>query len=181
MKKLIQLLLMKLRGEIPTERYIKTGMKVGTNFQRMQNCHMDYSHCWLIEIGNDVTFAPNVKLIAHDASTKAICGKVKVGRIRIGNNVFIGNSVIILPGITVGNNVVIGSGSVVTKDIPSNSVFGGNPCQFICSYDDYSEKISSQFLQNPNFDESYTIRGTISDKNKEEMKNRLLHSSGFVS
>ena len=51
--------------------------------------------------------------------------------IKIGNNVWIGGNVIVLPGVTVGDNVTIGAGSIVTKDIPSNVVAYGNPCKVI--------------------------------------------------
>ncbi|WP_321018774.1 DapH/DapD/GlmU-related protein, partial [Eisenbergiella porci] len=49
----------------------------------------------------------------------------------LGNNVWIGGGAIILPGVTIGDNVVIGAGSVVTKDIPSNTIAYGSPCQVI--------------------------------------------------
>lgn len=49
--------------------------------------------------------------------------------IRVGNDVWIGADVSVMPGVTIGNNVVIGAGSVVTKDIPDNSVAVGNPCR----------------------------------------------------
>lgn len=51
--------------------------------------------------------------------------------VTIGNNVWIGGSVTILPGVTIGDNVTIGAGSVVTRDIPSNSIAVGNPCKVI--------------------------------------------------
>ena len=51
--------------------------------------------------------------------------------IKIGNNVWIGGNVVINGGVTIGDNVVIGAGSVVVKDIPSNSVAVGNPCKVI--------------------------------------------------
>ena len=51
--------------------------------------------------------------------------------IEVGNNVWIGGNVVVLPGVTIGDNVVIGAGSIVTKDIPSNSVAVGNPCKVI--------------------------------------------------
>lgn len=52
-------------------------------------------------------------------------------RVTIGDNVWIGGNVAILPGVTMGSNVVIGAGSVVTKDIPSGAVAAGNPCRVI--------------------------------------------------
>ena len=51
--------------------------------------------------------------------------------IKVGNNVWIGGSVTVLPDVTIGDNVVIGAGSVVTKDIPANSIAVGNPCRVI--------------------------------------------------
>ena len=51
--------------------------------------------------------------------------------IKVGNNVWIGGNVIVLPGVTIGNNTIIGAGSVVTKNIPSNVVAVGNPCRVI--------------------------------------------------
>lgn len=51
--------------------------------------------------------------------------------ITIGNDVWIGGSTVILPGVTIGDNTVIGAGSVVTKDIPSGVVAAGNPCKVI--------------------------------------------------
>ena len=55
---------------------------------------------------------------------KSILGKT-------GDNVWIGGSSSVMPGVTIGNNVVIGAGSVVTKDIPDNSIAVGNPCRVL--------------------------------------------------
>jgi len=51
--------------------------------------------------------------------------------ITVGNNVWIGGNVVVLPGVTIGDNVVIGAGSIVTKDIPSNVIAVGNPCKVL--------------------------------------------------
>jgi len=59
LKKLIQRF---KRNETPTEKYIQWGMKVGKNFHRQAGCTMDDSHCWLITIGDNVTFSQNVHL-----------------------------------------------------------------------------------------------------------------------
>lgn len=64
----------------------------------------------------------------------------------IGNNVYIGNNVIILPGVTIGNNVIIGAGAVVSKNIPSNSVAVGVPAKVIKTADEYFEKIQKESL-----------------------------------
>ena len=103
---------MRLRSEISTEDLIALGLTVGKNFSRQEKTL----------IGDNVTLAPRVHILAHDASTKKALGYTRIGVVNIGNNVFIGASSTILPGISIGNNVVIGANSVVSRDIPDNSV-----------------------------------------------------------
>ena len=64
----------------------------------------------------------------------------------IGNNVYIGNNVILLPGVTIGNNVIIGAGSVVSKNVQDNSVIAGVPAKVIKSTNEYFEKIKKESL-----------------------------------
>lgn len=70
MKKILKNFILYFRGEVSTEKLIKMGLKVGENFNRQSGCIIDYAHCWLISIGNNVTLAPRVHILAHDASTK---------------------------------------------------------------------------------------------------------------
>lgn len=87
-----------------------------------------------IYIGDNVMLAPNVVIataghpIEPNLRRKAAQFNMPV---RIENNVWIGAGAILLPGVTVGENSVIGAGSVVTKDIPKNSVAYGNPCRVV--------------------------------------------------
>ena len=92
------------------------GIKIGDNCHIYTNA-IDVDHGYLIEIGNNVTIS-HAEIQAHDASTKKILGYSKVGRVVIGDNVFVGTRAIILPGVRIGNNVVVGAGSVVSCDIP---------------------------------------------------------------
>lgn len=69
--------------------------------------------------------------------------------IQIGNNVFIGCNVTILPNVQIGNNVIIAAGSIVTKDVPDNSVVGGNPAKVIGNFSEYvntRKKINNTLL-----------------------------------
>lgn len=87
-----------------------------------------------VKIGNNVFIAPNVGLYTAghplDAARRNE-GLEYAYPITIGDNVWIGGHVCIMPGVTIGNNTVIGAGSVVTKDIPANSLAVGNPCRVI--------------------------------------------------
>lgn len=129
------------------------GFRHGDNFSYNSGYPIDANFPWLISVGNDVTLATGVKLIAHDANTVKTGAHTKVGIVRIGNNAFIGANSIVLCDTRIGDNVIIGAGSVVTHDIPSNSVYAGNPAKYLCSYEDYKIKHLSNRSTSPVFDE----------------------------
>ena len=87
-----------------------------------------------VYIGNHVMIGPNtlITTVGHPLSPKARRGYMaKAAPVRIGNDVWIGGNVTILPGVTIGNNVVVAAGAVVTKDVPDNSLVGGVPARLI--------------------------------------------------
>ena len=105
---------------------------------------------WIITLGNNVHITDGVKFITHDGGTLLFRSKVPdleiTKPIVIGNDVYIGNNAILMPGVTIGNNVVIGAGAVVTKDIPDNSVAVGVPAKVIKTADEYFEKLQRESL-----------------------------------
>lgn len=172
--------LYRIRGEYTTEKLVSMGMKLGNNFQRLNNVILDPSHCWLIEIGNNVTMAPRVHVLAHDASTKKFLGYTKLGRVTIGDNVFIGAESVILPGVTIGNNVVVGANSTVTKDIPDNVVVAGTPARVICTLEEYLNKEKEDMKISPIYGEEYTLRQNISMELRMKQKEELLNKKGYI-
>ena len=87
-----------------------------------------------VTIGDDCFIGPNVSIYTACHSTDPVERNTRrewAEPVTIGDNVWIGGSVTILPGVTIGCNVTIGAGSVVTKDIPDNVVAVGNPCKVI--------------------------------------------------
>ncbi len=123
------------------EYCLNHGFRAGKNFQYNSGYPIDSNWPWLITIGDDVTLASNVRILAHDASTAKIPGvRTKVGTVEIGNNVFIGADSIVLPNTRIGDNVIIGAGSVVSKNLPSNGVYAGNPAKYICSFEEYAQR-----------------------------------------
>jgi maltose O-acetyltransferase len=146
-----------------------------------ENCHIygsvDSGHEFLVSMGNNVTLASGSMLLTHDGSTKKIIGYSRVGRIDIGNDVFIGARSIVLPNVKIGNKVIIGAGCIVTKDIPDNSVVVGNPARVIGTYDAYVEKTKAQFESTPVWNTYYSKK---TDKEKKEMREALSESGyGF--
>ncbi|EDU38773.1 bacterial transferase hexapeptide repeat protein [Clostridium sporogenes ATCC 15579] len=120
----------------------------GNNIYLGNNCEVNMNCTFLddnkIIIGNNALIAPNVQIYTafHPTNSQERFGEVKedgsfefcktqTAPVVIGNNVWIGGGVIIMPGVTIGDNVVIGAGSVVTKDIPSNKIAYGNPCRVV--------------------------------------------------
>ncbi len=87
-----------------------------------------------VTIGDDCFIGPNVSIYTACHSTDPVERNTRrewAEPVTIGDNVWIGGSVTILPGVTIGSNVTIGAGSVVVKDIPDNVVAVGNPCKVI--------------------------------------------------
>lgn len=166
--------------KIKLKKWIKDGLVIGNDFQIERGATIDPSFPWLVTIGDDVTLAPESILLCHDGSTKKLVGYSKVGRITIGNHVFIGAKAIVLPNVTIGNNVVVGAGSVVTKSIPDNCVVAGIPAKIVCSIEEYRNKVSEQIKQKPVFEKEYTKSGAIDENRKTDMKEKLKNIDGFV-
>jgi maltose O-acetyltransferase len=177
----IQKIYPKMLAGFELQSLIDRGLVVGSNFSMQPDCFIDFSHCWLITIGNNVRLAPRVQLIAHDGSLRESTGRVKIGLIDIGNDVFIGNGAIVLLGVTIGCNSVIGAGSVVTKDVPSNSVVAGNPARFICATSDLINRNTGR-SDLCIFDTKYTVERGISEEMKHEMICKLQSSArtGYI-
>jgi len=101
------------------------------------------SEPYLVTLGDNVFISVGTEFVCHDGSTLPYRRKYPdlelAGEIIVGDNVFIGKGVTILPGVTIGSNCVIGACSVVTKDVPDNSVYVGIPARFV--------KTSEAFLQ----------------------------------
>ena len=109
------------------------------------SCVIDVQYAHMIEIGNDVQIPFGVAILTHGydwSVLKGLYGDVlgSAGKVKIGNNVFIGARSTILKGVTIGDNVIIGACSLVNKDIPSNCVATGNPCKVIMTIEEYYEK-----------------------------------------
>lgn len=178
--KILKEIVYKLRGEYTTESLKKMGLKIGRNFNRLNGVILDPAHCWLITIGDNVTLAPRVHILAHDASTKLHLDYTKIGRVNIGNNVFIGAESVVLPNVDIGDNVIIGANSTVTKDIPSNCVYAGNPARFICTIEEYINKNQKMMDKCTTYGEEYTLRKGINNEKKEQMYNDLDGKIGYV-
>lgn len=109
-------------------KHIRVGRRFFANF------HFTVLDEAYVTIGDDCFICPNVSIYTACHSTDPVERNTRqewAAPVTIGDNVWIGGSVTILPGVTIGDNVTIGAGSVVTKDIPSGVIAVGNPCRVI--------------------------------------------------
>lgn len=163
----------KLLKKIRIKKWIRDGLILGENFQLERDSYIDSSFPWLIEIGNNVTLAPEVMILSHDGSTKKIIGYSKIGKVKICDNVFVGSKTIILPNTIIGENCVIGAGSIVVGNIPPNVVISGSPAKIIMSVDDFRKKHLDKLENGIKFDKSFTKSGKITKIKKEKMKKEI--------
>ena len=133
------------------EQAKKEGLIIGKNVSFIDTPNFG-SEPYLISIGDNTTVSFDVAFVNHDGGTRVIRNlpnqnkeTVIYGKITIGKNCFIGCRTTILPNVKIGDNTIIGAGSIVTKDIPSNSVACGVPCKVICSIDEYINKHKEDF------------------------------------
>lgn len=116
----------------------------GTKF-RPNSTQIDITRPSLVTIGENCYFNEHFTLLTHDWVTQVFLNAgleflPSSGKVTIGNNVSTGYNVTVLKGVTIGDNVFIGANSVVTKDIPSNSIAVGAPSKVVCNLQDYYEK-----------------------------------------
>lgn len=105
---------------------------VGDNF--LTNYNVTILDIMEVRIGHDVMIGPStlITTVNHPLNPAGRRKHLGIGKpVKIGNDVWIGGNVVILPGVTIGNNVVVAAGAIVTKDVPDNTLVGGIPAKFI--------------------------------------------------
>lgn len=109
------------------------------------------SEPWFISIGNNCYITAGVQFVNHDGGTLILRKEHPdlewTAPIEISDDVYLGIRTIVLPGVKIGSRCIVGAGSVVTRDIPANSVAAGVPARVICSTDDYLVRMQAKSLQ----------------------------------
>lgn len=127
---------------------------------------------WIITLGENVFITDGCKFITHDGGTLIFRNSIPdleiTKPIVVGDNVYFGNNVIVLPGVHIGNNVVIGAGAVVSRDIPDNSIAVGVPARVIKTTDQYLNKIKTESLH----------LGHLKGKQKDDALKKVFGYSG---
>ena len=121
------------------QQAVKAGVKVGKGT-------VIYSRFWslepyLITIGENCQLTQDCKIFTHGGGNvlRSLYPTFDCfGKVKLGNNVYVGANSLIMPGVEIGNNVLIGAGSVVTKSVPSNVVIAGNPAKIVSTIDEFA-------------------------------------------
>lgn len=140
------------RDYISYARYL--GVTVGEKCQILPDPSRTFgTEPWLIKLGNHVDITAGVQFLNHEGALWCLRGIDSVYEkydcflpITVGDNVLIGVNSLIMPGVHIGNNVIIAAHSVVTKDIPDNTVVAGLPAKSIASFDKTMEKLRMREL-----------------------------------
>lgn len=134
---------------------IKYAKKIGLNMKGRLILYgspykMFGSEPWLITIGDNVYITAEVRFITHDGGTLPLRKEVPdleiTKPIVVGNDCYFGVKSMVMPGVTIGDRCIIAAGSIVTKDVPNNSVVAGVPARVIKTTDEYLEKLKQESL-----------------------------------
>ena len=143
----------RLTSDDLVESLRKRGVKVGenVNFRFPEHTIIDLTRPSLIEMGDNLDINDNFTVLTHDFGTFVFRNLYHdfvncSGKVKIGSNIYFGRDVTILKGVTIGDNCIIGLGSVVSKDIPANSVAVGYPAKVVCTIEEYHKKRKSACL-----------------------------------
>ena len=138
---------------------VRSGVRVrGLPLWISPDTHWDAPRLGLIEVGDRCVISHGVRILTHDFSLDRVderlngIGAEELCRrepVRVGAQSFIGMGSILLPGVTIGDGAIVGAGSVVTKDVPSDSVVAGNPARPLGSTQALLERRHTSFQKQP--------------------------------
>jgi maltose O-acetyltransferase len=171
----------RLRGDADSRRLRARGLCAGERVYINGSARLDEGFLWLISIGDETTIGPDVRILAHDATTKRALGYAIVAPVTIGSRVFLGAGTIVLPGVTIGDGSIVGAGSVVREDLPAGVLALGNPAAVVCTTDEFIQRHRRRLKTRPTWSsEGYTIAGGIDERHKAEMAASLRDGPGYV-
>jgi maltose O-acetyltransferase len=181
LRRLRQRAMARVRGRLVLSRLVAQGLQLGEGTHISDNIYVDGLHPWLITIEDDVTLAPFVSIITHDASLAHHTGQTRLGCVVIGKRAYIGVGAILLPGTTIGEGSVVGAGAVVHGAIPPASLVTGNPAKVsplkpAVAWQRASAKRAPTWPR-----EGWTIHSGITEERKRAQREALADAaSGYV-
>ncbi|MBF0119506.1 MAG: acyltransferase [Desulfobacterales bacterium] len=162
-----------------TQYLKKQGVKIGKNSVIIYPSYIDGRLPYLLEVGDNVVMSQNLTILTHDATSAFAGDLIKIGRVRILDHSFIGANTTILCNISIGPNSIVGAGSVVSKDIPPDTVYSGNPARFICTVEQFIAKHKQASEEKKIFEGKHFRHPYIPDSSKQFLKDSLSDTFGY--
>lgn len=136
---------------------------------------MDTDFAFLLTLERGCVISKNVMIMLHDSSLCNVSNKedlLKVGKVIIKKQAYVGVNSVILPGIEIGEKAIVAANSLVNKNIPANEVWGGIPVHKICTVDELRKKRYQQFEELNHLDNVFFINyiNEIEKKNIDYVK-----------
>lgn len=157
----------------------RQGVKIGRNSSIIYPSYVDGRLPYLVEIGDNVIISLNVTILTHDATTAYAGDLVKVGKVIIGNRSFIGANSTIMCNVKIGPNSIVGAGSVVTKDVPPDTICAGNPARVVCTIADFVKRHAEAGTRLPLFMAKDYPHPYIPERTKAELRQALNDNFGY--
>ena len=157
----------------------KQGVRIGKNSSILYPSYVDGRLPYLLEIGDDVVISLYVTILTHDAASAYAGDLVKVGRVRIHDHVFIGANTTVMCNVSIGPNAIVGAGSVVSRDVPPDSVAAGNPAKLVCSMDQFTAKHRELGGRQPLFEGKQFQHPYVPDERKTFLSGQLQDTFGY--
>lgn len=126
-------------SEEELDKFRESGVEIGKNCRISPHSYIDRHG--KVKIGDNVTITAWCRILSHDGAGVVVGMKIPDGCTEICSNTFLGLNSIVLSGIKIGKNVVIGAGSVVTRNVPDNEVWVGNPAHFIKTIEQFRRDV----------------------------------------
>lgn len=164
------------------EKLQDMGMHIGKDVFMPMSTWVDVSHCFLISIGDKCRFGPNCVMLAHDATMNEFLDAGKVGRVTIHESCSFGYGAIIMPGVEIGPRVVVGANSVITRNIPPDSVVAGNPAKVVAKLEDFLRYHRLSLRKSPLFPYEEYGDHLLPPEKRKEMLDKLAKSAvGYIT
>ncbi len=128
------------------------GVRIGRDCRILDDARNVFgSEPYLVTLGDHVSITGGVNFITHEGGVWLLRENDPDADvftpITVGNNVFIGAKAMIMPGVRIGNNVIVAGASVVSRDVPDNSIVGGVPARIIGNTDEFIQKVSPELVR----------------------------------
>jgi maltose O-acetyltransferase len=180
LRTLLRTLLRRARGYPSPAWMVKRGLTLGRDVY-LGDVAFDHGFLWLISIGDESVLSSDVRIVAHDGSTKHWTGYIRVGRVDIGQRVYIGAGSLVLPGVRIGDGAIVGAGSVVTHDVPPRTVVAGNPAVPVTILDEFVAKHDGRIATRPRYPRAgFSAYDYVTEENMERMRRELADGPGYV-